>query len=324
MSDNSNKPTILKGLAQMRNSGPSQPKPAGTPIAPKKVAPAKEIDSPLNSMMLLKSKPMPLDEQGRHPFQILREKQQVRSEFISGLFFGLSGTGKTSILGSAAFDPRTSPVIILSADKSHKSLRGIPEDKLSVVTIDNFEDLTAAWDYLYFQKHPYKMVGIDGLTDLHIYSLLTIMEYSTDNSKEGRREDPTASERSDFGHSMQQMRRILISFSRLRMHLFFTAQPKTANIPRMGNVQVPSLFGQMSQEVAGAFDICAYVSNTDLENSAPTQPLKPGEAAKRYVYLRDTDRLLVKVRSDFGEVCPQRVMVSQKGAMTEILNAVGL
>jgi hypothetical protein len=150
------------------------------------------------------------------------------------------------------------------------------------------------------------------------------MEYSTEHSKEGRREDPTASEKSDFGHSMQQMRRILMAFSRLQMHIFFTAQPKVTSIPKMGNVQVPSLFGQMSQEVAGAFDICAYVSNSDLESTSPPAVLKPGEAAKRYVYLRDTDRLLVKVRSDFGEVCPQKVMVTQKGAMTEILDAVGM
>lgn len=276
--------------------------------------------------MLTRTQAMAKDENGNHPF--LKTIKKSQSPYLSGLFYGPSGSGKTSILGSAGYDERTGPIIVLGADDSLQSLRGTDPDRVTPVVISKWEELTAAWDYLTFEKHPYKSVAIDGLTDLHIYSMLTLMEAKTEASD--RRNSITTAEQSDYGDSMAQIRRVLILFKRLKMNVFFTAQPKQMSIAKRGFVQVPSMFGQLAMEIAGAFDICIYVSPTPMHDVSKDKTAKApsvnnsGDDISRYAYFRDQVQLLTKVRTAWLRGCPEYVRISQKDAMTDILDALGV
>lgn len=249
-----------------------------------------------------------------HPFLAKIEQPAVLSARHI-LLYGPSGVGKTTFIGSAAFDSRTSPVCHLDFDGGGSTLAGIDPKLLVRVPIRDWKDYSEAYDYLTTQPHPFRSVAIDSLTETHIFGLLSIVDAAIQDSK--RRSDPYEVEQGDYGKAMVMLRRLLRAFRALPLHVFYTALAKTEVEPREGAVKKPMLFGQMSDEVVGLFDTTAYLSFAQLDG-------RPGKKVEpvRVLVLQNEPSVRVKVRTGWGQTVPNYIPVSREHGVSELFDVL--
>lgn len=202
---------------------------------------------------------------------------------MKGLIFGPSGHGKTTFLGSAQYDDRTSPMLILDFEGGSESLVGLDVD---VVRVTDWKTYNEAFDYLANDKHDYKSVGIDSISETHIFSLLNILK------EEGpTRRDPDLLQQGDYGKALVLMRRLLREFRDLPLHVFFTALAKEELDAREGMVKKPSLAGALADEVPGMMSVVGYLAlTTDGEGNTI-----------RSLLLKNHARIRTKIRSPWAK-----------------------
>jgi|GEM_PF-5537396 hypothetical protein len=209
----------------------------------------------------------------------------------SMLLFGPSGSGKTMLLGHAANDPRTSPLLVLNFEGGCSSIEG---SGATIIQVNNLEDLNIQYDRLeaslknefdveyeifnldtgsteIVKYSKFRSVAIDSISEFYTKLLLERGEQRVEELKDKeknssqtvdkRRLNPNALEQSDYGLSLSQLRVVIRAFrDTLNRHFFMTALPKTDIIPGEGAVRLPKLDGQAAEEVAGAVDSCIYIS----------------------------------------------------------------
>lgn len=229
------------------------------------------------------------------------EKPGDRS-FLKTLIYAPSGHGKTTLLGTAQADSRTSPMLILDFEGGLQSLAGLDIDTIHIDSWDGFYDV---YDELVKGKHNYKSVAIDSITEVHTFSLLTIL------AEEGpTRKDDAVLQMQDYGKSTIQMRRLLRAFRDLPLHVFFTALAKETTDPREGTIKVPALGGQLAEEVPAMQDIVAYLA---LEKKAD------GQDALRTLLLKNIPRFRCKIRTGWNRDVPDFI---DSPTITSLLDAL--
>lgn len=201
---------------------------------------------------------------------------------MKGLVFGPPGQGKTTLLGTAQYDERTSPILILDFEGGSESLVGLDVDIVRVTSWDIYNE---AFDFLANDKHDYKSVGIDSISETHVFSLLNILKLEGPTRK-----DPDLLQQGDYGKALVLMRRFLREFRDLPMHVFFTALAKDELDPREGMVKKPALAGALADEVPGMMGIVAYLALT-TDNDGNTM---------RTLLLKNHARIRTKVRSSWA------------------------
>jgi phage nucleotide-binding protein len=92
--------------------------------------------------------------------EIKKANGLAKSEGIKALIYAPSGAGKTTLLGTT-----NDKTLVLSFEKGTLSLNDA-SDNVDVTVIDNLGDLKNAFSYLKNEKHDYKTVGIDSLSEL--------------------------------------------------------------------------------------------------------------------------------------------------------------
>src|SRR3954470_23962049 len=103
-------------------------------------------------------------------------------KFCKGLVFSPAGNGKTTFLGTAQEDPRTAPMLLLDFEGGTESLDGLDID---VAPIHSWEDYDEVFEMLLSEEHGYRSLGVDSVSETHIFALLAILD------KEGpSRKDP--------------------------------------------------------------------------------------------------------------------------------------
>lgn len=213
-------------------------------------------------------------------------------KFINMLIFGSSGVGKTHLIGTAPEDPRTDKVLVIDTERGTSSLRGTNIDVFHAQEIDDFSTI---YNFLVNEKHDYNLIVVDSLTETHLKALHNVVDDEVRDNP--RRTDELAIERTDYGKSLVQMRRIIRAFRDLNnVHVIFTALAKTESEPREGNVRKPSLIGALGEEVVGMFDITAYYALITPEK---------GEDPIRRLFLRDIPGVRCKVRTPWGVSVPK-------------------
>ncbi|MDM7940125.1 MAG: AAA family ATPase [Methanothrix sp.] len=219
---------------------------------------------------------------------VIEIKKPDTSRFAKCLFFGPSGHGKTTLLGTAEDDPRTSPSLLLSYEGGTSSLVGRDID---IVDIRSWRDFNEAYALLSDPSCKYKSVGIDSVSETHIFALLTLLD------GDRNRKIPDLLEQGDYGIALVQMRKFLRSFRDLPMHVFMTALAKDETDPREGLVKKPSLTGSLADEAPGIFDVVAYLG---LGND------EAGDE-HRFLCLHDVPKLRVKTRTPWKAEVPQMI-----------------
>jgi len=200
--------------------------------------------------------------------KVHRPPKMTSAKFF-GLFYGLTDTGKTYLLGSAQKCPETSPSLFINVDGGDLTLSG---SDIHVVDVGSFAELQEVFDFLKEENTEYKSVCFDSLTaQQRDVSMPTILELgrSDDLNDLSRTKPPT---QHDWLSSGQQMKNLLHAFKSLakskdtktRVHVFMTAGERVDERRDLG---VPALPGVLGTEVGGYVDILGRMVHTIDEES---------------------------------------------------------
>ena len=205
--------------------------------------------------------------------------------FCKTLIFGPYGSGKTTFLGSAGLDPRTSPMLYLNFEGGESSLAGAPG--VISVDIEDWDRYYEVLEYLEKSDHPFKSVGLDSISESHVFALFAILDQEA-----SKRKNPDHLEIGDYGTASVQLRRLIRSFRDLKLHVFLSALAKDEVEPKEGLVTKPLLSGKLADEIPGIVDVVGYLVETTLEGTPPQNV--------RALLLRDYPKIRVKVRVPVG------------------------
>jgi hypothetical protein len=265
------------------------------------------------------------------------------------ILHGSSGVGKTTFLGSAGEDARSTPFLVLDFEGGGMALEG---SKVQVERVASFDQFQAIYEELLkpdpqetpeyyigrvlrdktrpqpagciYKGTKYRALAIDSLSEVHTASLLNVSDSRAkaagDNTS---RNDPNMLQQDDYGKSLSQMRRLIRAFRDLPMHWFATALSKTEIEPREGLVKKPAFSGQLADESIASFDVCGCLMILD----APRKKLgKPKEEKKedeefvpgtRILVLQNTPGIRAKIRTPWGKTAPDSMM---NPTVTELFN----
>jgi len=216
-------------------------------------------------------------------------RKPTTRRFAKTLIFGPYGSGKTTFLGTANDDPRTNPMLLLDFEGGVESLVG---REIDIVEIRDWDAYNGAYAYLSQGDHPYKSVGIDSISETHIFALLEVLEKEAE-----RRRNPDLLQQGDYGIALVQMRKLLRKFRDLDLHVFYTANDQDDLDPEVGYVKVPALAGKLSKEIPGIMDIVTYLTIGETEE---------GESM-RVLVLGGQPQMRTKVRQPIGADIPDMI-----------------
>lgn len=233
--------------------------------------------------------------------------------YVKALLFAPGGHGKTHLLGTAQNDKRTSPMLLLDFDGGLETLDGLDIDAVPIRSWEAYDEVyeplleEEPWEIpgsSLKKGEVYKSLGIDSISETHIWGLLTRI-----GEKGPDRNDPDLIEQGDYGVVSTQMRRLLREFRDLPMHVFYTSSAKEAEERGVGKIKVPSLAGQMSDEVVHLMSVVGYLAKGyDSEEDEIVRELFFDEPGYR-----------TKVRTKWGVAPPPPI---EDPSITSILDAL--
>lgn len=212
--------------------------------------------------------------------------------FVKALIFGPSGQGKTHLLGTAQADERTSPMLLLDFEGGHETLAGL---EIDVIEIRSWNDYSEAYELLSSNGHPYKSVGIDSVSETHVWALLTILKEQAPRREGSSHRDPDQLEQADYGKASTQLRRLLREFRDLPMHVFYTATAKEVEERGAGRIMKPALAGQMADDVVALMSVSGYLAIAE-DDEGDTQ---------RELVLHSEPKFRTKVRVPWDQEAPE-------------------
>lgn len=236
--------------------------------------------------------------------------QQIR---MNVLVYGLIGVGKTRLLGSAMYCEHTKPMLLVDVEGGTLSLSG---SDIDVVRPQNFSEIQELYDYLRYDNHQYRSVGIDSVTEIQRkLSMADILGTLQEDASYTNLAGHTPPQRYDWLSSGEQMRRFIRAFKDLaylpdesrRIHVFLTALEKR---DEERGIVCPSLPGILGVEIGAAVDVLARMSVKTIE-----QETEDGLRVKqrRHLSLReeidpvDETRYLAKSRTPENVSFPKEV-----------------
>jgi hypothetical protein len=232
-----------------------------------------------------------------------------QTRYAKTLFMSPGGHGKTHLLGTAQEDERTAPMLLLDFEGGHETLAGLD---INIAPIRSWDDYSEAYELLASDsaENVYKSVGIDSISETHIWALLQIITrkgYDLDGN--AIRKEPDLIEMGDYGIAGTQMRRLLREFRDLPMHVFYTSTVKEIDERGVGKVKVPSLSGQMADEVVALMSIVGYLA-LDPQGE---------EGNDRVLLLQNYPGFRTKVRAPWGFDAPDEI---EDPSITKLLDAL--
>jgi AAA domain len=213
-------------------------------------------------------------------------------DWINALFFGYPGAGKTHLLGTAADDPRTSPVLILDVEGGLRTLRKFPnKHNIERIVVRSLKDIDDKYNLLYHSiaegTFPYKTIGIDSGTELADLDMRLIMADAYQRNPEKVNIDVPSPR--EWGIARNHMRKLIRAFKDLPCNFIMTAQLGEKTEEGQPTQLFPGFAGKLVREAPGFFDVVGYLS-VDYD---PT-----GGPVTRKLQVQGTRRVIAKDRDD--------------------------
>ncbi len=194
------------------------------------------------------------------------------------MVYGLSGAGKTRLLGSAFEVPELNPMLLLNIEGGDLTLRSLwPE--IEAVRITSWNQLKKVYDSLKDGKHGYRTIGLDSVTEMQKLGMShTMFERHGDD-------DLSVPEIKEWNINVEQVRRYVRAFRDLpNVNVIITALERV-DIDKRTQLsrKKPSLSGKVADEIPAFLDIVTYlyVGEIDGENQRILQTGNtPGVVAK--------------------------------------------
>lgn len=210
---------------------------------------------------------------------------------LNVLIYGLPGSGKTFLAGTAMDSPELSDVLFLSvegglltvADRNYTAIDlGRDDDgKPNGRTLKDLEDVV--WSIV--QKKPgfekFKTVVLDSVTELQQRDIEDVVAEAIAKGKNRNLDEVT---QADYGKNTSRMRRVLRMLRDARVSVVLTALAREVTVE--GQVApaavIPSLTRALSESAQGYFDGNWYLyTDKDGNRKLLTQPRGPYRAKTR-------------------------------------------
>lgn len=212
---------------------------------------------------------------------------QERSSFLNILIYGDSGTGKTTLAGSADQVPSMRPVLFIDIEGGTESLRHTYPD-VETVRVRTWKEMQEVYNVLHEGSHEYRTIVLDSLTEIQKFNMYNIM---TDLAQKRPDLDPDVPGMREWGKNLEQIRRMVRGFRDLEMNTIFTALVKEDKNQKTGIVtQKPSLSGKMADEVAAFLDVVVYYYVKQIGDGSDAE-------FKRLLLTQKTDSQVAKDRT---------------------------
>ncbi len=171
------------------------------------------------------------------------------------LFYGLTDSGKTHLLGTANNSEISGPTLFVDIDQGDLTLSGQEIDVVSVKTLDDLQEI---WEFFAFENDEYRSMCFDGFTAQHDDSSMPAVmdDLEMDLTKF---KIPTLN---NWGTSMFHVKKVLRSFKALtknddlerRIHIFASA---TEQVDERRDIGVPGLPGKLALGIGTYVDVLA-------------------------------------------------------------------
>jgi phage nucleotide-binding protein len=175
-------------------------------------------------------------------------KIEETPKFLKMIIYGESGVGKTVFASTAP------NCLFIDAEAGTMSIRDAGVD---VASVTKFHELLDIFEYLKHEKHNYKSVVIDSLTEMMRKSMDEVMVVSAAKNPSQDIEIPA---QRDWGKNIEQTRKMIRAFRDLPMNVIFTCLTRETTDETTGVVTIrPALSGKLSIEAPGYIDVLGYL-----------------------------------------------------------------
>jgi phage nucleotide-binding protein len=227
-------------------------------------------------------------KQLREALQVAPPDEIVR--FLNLFVYGESGVGKTYLGGTAADDPKTSPVLFIDVEGGVTTIK--ERRDVDVVTVRSMKQLenvaTKLGASVKDGRVYYGTVVIDSLTELADLDMRVVMKDAYNKSPD--KVDIDVPSPREWGKVRNHIRIIVRYFKDLPVHVVWTGHvgiqeaDQDKGIPRKF---FPGFAGKLSREIPGFMDIVGYYSQKSNNEGVIIRSLQ----------LQGTDRVIAKDRT---------------------------
>jgi len=240
-----------------------------------------------------------------------KTEKATRQKRMNGLIFGPPKIGKTHLLGTAAFDERTAPIAMLDFEGGVldvlEDMPGFGTDLIHI-PVTSWDELNEAYSRIEENEEGFKSVGIDSISETHIFALLNILDEEHER-REAKGENTDLIQQGDYGTALVQLRRLVRYFRDLPLHTFFTSHSKDEIVTKEGMVKMPSMAGKAATEIPGLMTLVGYLTMEDREDGGVRTLLLDPE---------EFPRIRIGARAGWGTEIPKQI---DDPTITAILDA---
>ena len=179
---------------------------------------------------------------------------------MTAFIYGFSGAGKSFLLRSLVESELLYPALILVCDAGHATYIDLADnEKLTVVPTPGLGAVQKMTQWLLTNKHPYKTVAIDNVSEAYRTSLLDMARKRV--AEKGRGE-LYALEQADYGYARNQFHGVISDFAMtFPGNVIATALAVEMGDEMSGLTYIePNLAGKLNAEVPGFFDLVGFLS----------------------------------------------------------------
>jgi phage nucleotide-binding protein len=186
-----------------------------------------------------------------------KTRKPLLTPFLNGFFYGDSGVGKTTLLGTAADHPETGPILLVDCEGGDVTLRKRQEgvEVIRVNTIKEIDEIHEALFYAKPDELKWKSVGLDSISEIQDVDMRYIMKIAHRDNANQDEEVPSPRE---YGKSRLHMRELVRAFRDLHMHVWITGLAWDKQEEGRPTRTIPNLTGKVAAEIPGFLGIVGH------------------------------------------------------------------